>query len=87
MMQKIRWLLIALGLLVLITAMVQNSDPLTLKLFWLQKTVPTSVLLLATSLISFLLGGLTQHLAFRHRRESTPTSSPPSPPDNQSPQN
>lgn len=79
MMQKIRLLLIALGVIVLVTAMVQNSDPLTLKLFWLQKTVPTSVLLLATSLISFLLGGLTQHLAFRHRREPAPTSPPLSP--------
>lgn len=78
MMQKIRLLLIALGVIVLVTAMVQNSDPLTLKLFWLQKTVPTSVLLLATSLISFLLGGLTQHLVFRHRREPAPTSPPPS---------
>jgi uncharacterized integral membrane protein len=82
MMQKIRLLLIAVGLIVLVTAMVQNSDPLTLKLFWLQKTVPTSVLVLATSLISFLLGGLPQHLAFRHRREPTPN--PPSPPANES---
>ena len=67
MMQKIRWLVVILGAIVLVTAMLQNSEPTTLKLFVFEKSLPTSILLLANSVVSFLVGGLFFHRAFRRR--------------------
>lgn len=74
MIQKIRWLLIILGGIVLVTAMLQNSEPTTLKLFFFEKSLPTSILLLATSAVSFLVGGLVFHRAFRRRESAKPVS-------------
>lgn len=76
MMQKIRWLLVVLGVIVLLAAMIQNSDPLTLKLFFFETTLATSILLLTTSSISFLVGGLISYLAFRRREPSLPPTAP-----------
>lgn len=78
MLQKIRWLLVIVGVIVLLTAMIQNSAPLTLKLFFFETTLATSILLLATSSISFLVGGLFSYLMFR-RREPSPTQPPQAP--------
>lgn len=75
-MQKIRWLVVILGAIVLVTAMLQNSEPTTLKLFVFEKAVPTSILLLATSVVSFLVGGLVFHRAFRRRDQAKPVKSP-----------
>ncbi len=59
MMRNIRWAILILGVLVLIAVMVQNSDPVILKLFFFETELPTSTLLLATSVLSFLVGALT----------------------------
>jgi H+/Cl- antiporter ClcA len=72
MLQKIRWLLVILGVVVLLTAMIQNSAPLTLKLFFFETTLATSILLLTTSSISFLVGGLFSYLMFRRREPNLP---------------
>ena len=85
MMQKIRWLLVILGMIVLLAAMIQNSDPLTLKLFFFETTLATSILLLTTSSISFLVGGLFSYLTFRRREPSLPPN--PQAPFNQAPFN
>ena len=59
MLQNLRWAILILGVLVLIAVMVQNSEPVTLKLFFFETQLPTSTLLLATSVLSFLIGALT----------------------------
>ena len=59
MMQNIRWAFLILGVLVLIAVMVQNSHPVILRLFFFETELPASILLLATSVLSFLLGALT----------------------------
>ncbi len=57
-MRKIRWFISILGVIVLLAAMIQNAEPTTLKLFAFETRLPTSILLLATSVTSFLIGGL-----------------------------
>jgi len=59
MLQNLRWAILILGVLVLIAVMVQNSHPVILKLFFFETELPTSTLLLATSVLSFLIGALT----------------------------
>lgn len=78
MMQKIRWSILFLGVIVLLAAMLQNSGPVTLKLFFFETAIPISVLLLSTSVISFLVGGLTIGRMLR-RRETVQKIDSPSP--------
>jgi uncharacterized integral membrane protein len=58
-MQKIRWAILLLGIVVLLAAMLQNSTTAPLKLFFYKTDLPISVLLLVTAAVSFLLGALT----------------------------
>ena len=58
MMRKIRWGIVLLGVIVLLAAMIQNSDQVLLKLFFYQTQLPISVLLFTTSAVSFLLGAI-----------------------------
>jgi len=51
--------MLLIGVVILLTAMIQNSENTTLKLFFYQTEMPVSVLLLATSATSFLLGAIT----------------------------
>jgi len=51
--------MLLIGVVILLTAMVQNSETTLLKLFFYQTELPVSVLLLATSATSFLLGAIT----------------------------
>ncbi len=82
MMQKIRWAILILGVLVLIAVMVQNSHPVLLKLFLFETELPTSTLLLATSVLSFLIGALTTGRMMwhrdtrRHHVKDTPATAP-----------
>lgn len=83
MMRKIRWAILILGVLVLIAVMVQNSHAVTLKLLRYETQLPASTLLLATSVLSFLLGVLTSGRMLgrrspRPRREASPSSARPS---------
>lgn len=82
MMQKIRWSILIFGVIVLLAAMLQNSGPLTLKLFFFETAIPISVLLLATSVISFLVGGLTIGRMLRRREtaQKNDSQSPTPPP-------
>lgn len=59
MMQKIRWTILLLGIIVLLAAMIQNSDNVPLQLFFYKTQLPISVLLLVTSAVSFLIGAIT----------------------------
>lgn len=56
MKQKIRWIIVILGILLLITAIVQNSHTVVLKLLFWETSLPASILLLVTAVISFLIG-------------------------------
>jgi uncharacterized integral membrane protein len=58
-MQKIRWAILLLGIIVLLAAMIQNSENAQLKLFFYETQLPVSVLLLVTSAVSFLIGAIT----------------------------
>ena len=67
MMQKIRWAILILGIIVLMTAMIQNSAPVTLKFLVYEAEMPTSILLLVVSAVSFLLGAATTGRILRRR--------------------
>jgi len=77
MMQKIRWAILILGILVLLTAMVQNSQPVPLKLFLFETAMPTSIVLLVTSATSFLIGAITAGRMLRRRDAGRNQASPP----------
>jgi uncharacterized integral membrane protein len=90
MMQKIRWAILILCVIVLMTAIVQNSDPVTLKLFRYQADLPTSILLLVVSVASFLFGAATTARILRRRDTAkklanspgkSPTATTPSAPE------
>lgn len=79
MLQKIRWAILIFGILALVAAMIQNSEPVRLKLFFFETEMPTAILLLATSAISFLIGGLTVG-RFLWRREAAQSEKKTTPP-------
>ncbi len=58
-MQKIRWAILLLGIIVLLAAMIQNSDNAQLRLFFYETQLPVSVLILVTAAVSFLIGAIT----------------------------
>jgi len=60
MMQKIRWAILLIGVIVLLAAVVQNSENVDLKLFYFQTTFPISVLMLVTATVSFFIGAITR---------------------------
>lgn len=67
MMQKIRWAILILGIIVLMTAMIQNKDPVPLKFLNYTAEMPTSILLLVVSVASFLIGAITAGRIMRRR--------------------
>jgi uncharacterized integral membrane protein len=67
MLQKIRWVILILGIIVLMTAMVQNSDPVQLRFFRYETELPTSILLLVVLIIGFLVGMITAIWLLRRR--------------------
>lgn len=67
MIQKIRWAILILGVIVLMTAIVQNSEPVTLTFFRYQADLPISILLLVVSVVSFLIGAATAARMLRRR--------------------
>jgi uncharacterized integral membrane protein len=77
MMQKIRWAILILGVIVLMTAIVQNSAPVTLKFFRYQGDLPISVLLLVVSVVSFLFGAATAARILRRRETAKKSANSP----------
>jgi uncharacterized integral membrane protein len=82
-MQKIRWAILLLGIVVLMAAMIQNSATAPLKLFFYETELPVSVLLLVTAAISFLIGAITTGRMLRRAAKAKATS--PSPPEKSGP--
>jgi uncharacterized integral membrane protein len=69
-MQKIRWGILLIGVIILLAAAVQNSENVLLKLFFYETQLPVSVLLLVTSTISFLIGALTMGRLIRQKAKA-----------------
>lgn len=67
MLRKIRWAILILAIIVLMTAMVQNSDPVQLRFFGYQTALPASILLLVVLVIGFLAGLITAIWLLRRR--------------------
>ncbi len=83
MMQKIRWGILILLVIVLLAVVLQNAAPVTLKLFWFETQLPTSTLLMVTSAASFLLGAVITHRMLRRQdqRQAAKTKPVAVPPD------
>lgn len=67
MMQKIRWAIFILGVITLLVAMIQNSEPVQLTFLRYKAEMPTSILLLVVAVISFLVGAATTGWVMRRR--------------------
>ena len=70
MIQKIRWFLLILVIVLTLAAITQNGQETTVQLLWLTRTMPLSVLLLSTIAVGFLLGALTTALMLRRRHKA-----------------
>ena len=57
-MQKIRWFIWILGIVLMLVVVLQNNDPTEVQLLWLEQSMPLSVMLLITTAVGFLLGAL-----------------------------
>lgn len=68
-MQKIRWFFSILAIALMLAAMLQNNQEVTVKLLWLQRSTPLSVLLIATTIIGFLFGALMTASMLRSHRK------------------
>lgn len=78
-MQKIRWAILLIGVIVLLAAAVQNSENVLLKLFFYETQLPVSVLLLVTSTISFFLGAFTMGRLLRKSSKANSSKANPKP--------
>ena len=68
MMQRIRWFLLLLGIIVLLVLSLANKDPVPVKVPLVFETeMPLSMLLIATSAMSFVLGALMTGWMLRNR--------------------
>jgi uncharacterized integral membrane protein len=68
-MQKIRWFFSILAIALMLAAMLQNNQQVTVKLLWLERSTPLSVLLIATTIIGFLFGALMTASMLRSHRK------------------
>ena len=74
MMQRIRWFLLLLGIVIVLVLSLSNSTPTPIKIpFAGTWELPLSMLLLATSGISFVFGAIMTGWMLRGRRKATAT--------------
>ena len=66
-MQKIRWFLLILAVLLALTVTVQNNDAVAVRLLWIDRSMSLSILLACTTGIGFLAGALTTALMLMRR--------------------
>jgi uncharacterized integral membrane protein len=66
-MQKIRWFFLIAAILLALAIVLQNNTSVPVQLFWLQRSLPLSALLLSTTAIGFLLGALVTAWMLRRR--------------------
>jgi uncharacterized membrane protein YciS (DUF1049 family) len=66
-MQKIRWLLLILAILVALAVTFQNNDAVPVRLLWIERNMSLSILVASTTAIGFLAGALTTALMLVRR--------------------
>ena len=69
-MQKIRWFFLIGAILIALAMVLQNNEATELQLFFFQRSLPLSVILLSSVAIGFLAGALTTVLMLRRRKSS-----------------
>lgn len=74
-MQKIRWFFLIVGIILALAMALQNNELTDIKLLWLSRQLPLSVLLVVASAIGFLFGALITALMLRSRK-TTPKPVP-----------
>ncbi|MEM9588843.1 MAG: LapA family protein [Planctomycetota bacterium] len=74
MLQKIRWFLLLLGILIVVMVCLQNRDPVSLQLLFFEGEYPLTLMLLATSAASFVFGSLMTMWVMRAKK---PAKHPP----------
>ena len=93
-MQKIRWFLLIVAIVLALAMAFQNNEPAKVRLLWLEQSMPLSVLMLSTTAIGFLLGALMTALMLRRRgrvaaerkaKKAAPPSNAAKKPANESP--
>lgn len=70
MLQKIRWFLLLVGVLLIVVIALQNSRSVELELLFFRGQYPLTLLLLGCSAASFVLGALTTGWMLRNRSRS-----------------
>ena len=71
MMQRIRWVLLLLGIVIVMVLLFYNSDEVPVKLPLVEdRELPLSVLLMATTAIGFLLGAVMTARMLRSRNKA-----------------
>lgn len=71
MMQRIRWFLLLFGIVVVLVLSLYNSEVITVQIpFAEDRELPLSMLLLATSAISFVFGAIMTGWMLRGRRKA-----------------
>ncbi len=71
MMQRIRWFLLLFGIVVVLVLSLYNSEIITVQIpFAEDRDLPLSMLLLATSAISFVFGAIMTGWMLRGRRKA-----------------
>ena len=76
-MQKIRWFFSILAIALLLAAMLQNHDNVDVKLLWIVRSVPLSLLMFAATIIGFLFGALMTASMLRSRRKRKEAAAKP----------
>lgn len=72
MMQRIRWFLLILGIVVLLVFSLANRDPVSVEMpFVFNADLPLSMLLLVTSAIGFILGSVMTAWMLHRNRKAT----------------
>ena len=69
-MQKIRWFFLIGAILIALAMVLQNNEATELQLFFFQRSMPLSVILLSSVAIGFLAGALTTVLMLRRSKSS-----------------
>ena len=70
MLQKIRWFLLLLGILIIVVVAFQNGESVPLDLLFFRGEYPLTLLLLGTSAASFVFGSLMTFWMLRRRKET-----------------
>lgn len=72
-MQKIRWFLLIIAILLALTLTLQNNEGVPVRLLWMDREMPLSIMLASTTAVGFLVGALTTALMLRRGKSQSPS--------------